>query len=120
MAEEKVKELLARKREIKRQIDELSALGEKGVKWEEIQPRIEELEGELRRIDREIVDVASGVDRIKMLEDERARLLEKLAKAKEMYKKGEISKEIYKEMKERLENEIKETEREIAELKLLS
>ncbi len=113
-----VERLVEEKKAIERQIEKLKSLTEKGVKWEVVRPKIEELEGKLRRIEEEIVNKTIGYDEIKVLEAERSKILEKMRKLDEMKRKGEISGKVYKEMKERLENELEIVEKRIVEAKL--
>jgi len=113
-----VEKLIEEKKAIERQIEKLKSLTEKGVKWDVIRPKVEELEGKLRRIEEEIVNKTIGYDEIKVLEAEKSKIQEKIRKLEEMKQKGEISSKVYKEMKERLENELEMIEKRIVEAKL--
>jgi len=115
---DEVERLLEQKRIVENQIEKLKSLTEKGIRWDLIRPKIEELEGRLRRIEEEIVNKTIGYDEIKNLEAERIKVIEKLEKLEDMKRKGEVSGKVYKEMKERLQNELEIIEKRIVEAKL--
>ncbi len=113
-----VERLLDEKKAIERQIEKLKSLTEKGVKWDVVRPKIEELEGKLRKIEEEIVNKTIGYDEVKVLEAEKSKIMEKIRKLEEMRMRDEVSGKVYKEMKERLENELEILEKRIVEAKL--
>ncbi len=113
-----IKELEHRKRELEEKKEKLLSLTEKGVSWEIVQPRVEECEGEIKKIEEEMMKRKLGIDEMGRLTEKKEKLEEKLSILKIMKEKGEISEKIYKEKKREIKREIEEVERKIVDLKL--
>ncbi len=113
-----IKELEHRKRELEEKKEKLLSLTEKGVSWEIVQPRVEECEGEIKKIEEEMMKRKLGIDEMGRLTEKKEKLEEKLSILKIMKEKGEISEKIYKEKKREIKREIEEVERRIVDLKL--
>ncbi len=113
-----IEELELAKKELEEKKKKLESMAEEGVSWEILQPKIEECEGEIRKINEEIVKRKIGENEVARLMNEKDRVLRQLAVLKEMKERGEISSQTYKSKEKELKNKLNEIERKLVDAQL--